>query len=265
VRFHYVPLLQILRELQERPHGLGRFRKYLHAVLDERRRDLDLTPLVMANPMARDHVTARLDALLALDADRVARETLEEAASRLVHVPGSFRAGLTIVDDAGGGWTNRWATELGFRRHLDPRSPRFWITGVLWSTEDPTERSVRNALATACHRAAMQLLGPPPSTLDDMLRQEGETLRRAEATAPTLDPEDIAYTREVLAPLRQATDHATLIAALFGDRAATSLGHAPLGLSSFAGLALACEEARARPRGPDGLPLAPSLCHDARG
>jgi hypothetical protein len=36
-----------------------------------------------------------------------------------------------------------------------------------------------------------------------------------------------------------ATDHATLIAALFGDAAARELGYRPLGLSPRAGVALA--------------------------
>ena len=46
-------------------------------------------------------------------------------------------------------------------------------------------------------------------------------------------------TREILSSRLDAEDPATLIAALFGDRAAGELGHPPLGLPPRAGLALA--------------------------
>jgi hypothetical protein len=72
-----------------------------------------------------------------------------------------------------------------------------------------------------------------------MIAQESWVLRRAGATAPVLDPDELAYTREVLAPLFGKSDRPTVIAALFGDPAAHQLGYPPLGLSPRAGLALA--------------------------
>jgi hypothetical protein len=54
----------------------------------------------------------------------------------------------------------------------------------------------------------------------------------------------MTYTREVLEPVLQATDRATIIACLFGDDAANALGYRPQGLSHRAGLALALYQAR---------------------
>jgi len=68
----------------------------------------------------------------------------------------------------------------------------------------------------------------------------------AGCSGPTLDAEDIAYTRDVLAPSLDATDRATVIACLFGDEAAHRLGYQAHGLSPRAGLALALHDGRAR-------------------
>jgi hypothetical protein len=77
-----------------------------------------------------------------------------------------------------------------------------------------------------------------------MLAQEGAILARAGCTSPSLDPDDLAYTREVLAPFLDATDMRTAIECLFGDAAGRTLGFTPRGLSPWAGLALALHDAR---------------------
>ena len=56
-----------------------------------------------------------------------------------------------IADDLLGGWTNRYAAEFTFRFPGGTRSPRplprwtkhFWVTGVLWSSEAPSERAAQ--------------------------------------------------------------------------------------------------------------------------
>ncbi len=77
-----------------------------------------------------------------------------------------------------------------------------------------------------------------------MLAQEGQVLAEACCTAPSLDPEDLEYTRAVLVPFLDATDLRTSIECLFGDEAGRTLGFTPRGLSHWAGLALALPDAR---------------------
>ena len=69
----------------------------------------------------------------------------------------------------------------------------------------------------------------------------------AGCSSPTLDAEDIAYTREVLIPYLDAVDAddmRTCIECLFGDEAGRTLGFTPRGLSPWAGLALALHDAK---------------------
>jgi hypothetical protein len=206
------------------------------------------------NPMGKEHVTALLDALLALDADGIAAGAVAEASARLADEPGDFKATLVIVDDRMGGWTNRYAEEFTYRIRFgspappDFRLPRwtkhFWITGILWSSEAATQRAAREAALTAVYRAAYVLRHGPARTLRAMLAQEGCVMAAAGCAGPVHDEEDIAYTREVLAPHLDADDMRTCMECLFGDAAGRTLGFTPRGLSPWAGLALALHDAR---------------------
>jgi hypothetical protein len=252
MRIEYVPLLQIQRDLHGMPRNLDRFRQYLRTLTSDGK-TLDLPPLGIMNPMGKEHMTALLDGLLALDADRVAADAAAEASAELADVPGEFKFALVVVDDVMGGWTNRYATEFSLRCPRGPvratrPKPKWlkddWLVAPVWGSEPATERAVREALLTTAHRAAYVLRHGPARTLRDMLAQEGHVMARAGCTEPVLDADDLEYTREVLVPYLDADDMRTAIECLFGDAAGRTLGFTPRGLSHRAGLALALHDAR---------------------
>jgi len=238
----YIPLLQIQRDLYGRPRGLERFRTYLRLLIDATGDELALPPLVAMNPMGKEHLPALLDELLALDAESLAAAAVAEAAANLAAVPGDWKLGLTLVDDLHGGWTNRYACE--FHQRFAPASRQGWLSGLLWSSEPATADRVRAAAAAPLYRAAALHTNGPAHTLAERLRQEGAVHARAGWTGPTLDDDDLEYTRSVLQPYLDATDLRTTIECLFGDAAGRTLGFTPRGLSPWAGLALAVQDAR---------------------
>lgn len=262
----YVPLLQVMRDIQSVPrgqppdfNGMKRFRQYLRTIFDYDRKgsvvSCKLPTLLAMNPMGKDHVTALLDAYLAMDGDGIGARVAAEVAARLADVPGYFKVGLLVADDLMGGGTNRYHFEFGFRFGADysrtgggPPNSRwlkdYWLTGVLWTSEAPSEQAVRESILTAAHRVAYMQRHGPARTLRGMLAQEGQVMARAGCRGPTLDADDIAYTREVLIEDLDADDMRTCIECLFGDAAARTLGFTPRGLSPWAGLALALHEAR---------------------
>ena len=77
-----------------------------------------------------------------------------------------------------------------------------------------------------------------------MLNQEGYAMARAGCMSPSLDADDLNYTRSIVTPHLDAHDRATVIACLFGDAAANALGYPPQGLSDRAGLALGLHDAQ---------------------
>jgi hypothetical protein len=259
----YVPLVRVMRDLHSIPrgqppdfNGKKRFRQYLRTIFDYDRKVCNLPLLLAMNPMGKDHVTALLDAYLAMDADGIGARATAEASARLADVPGDFKVGLVVCDDLLGGGTNRYDCEFAYRFGPDysrigdgpPKLPRWlkevWLQATLWSSEAATERAVREAVLTAAYRAAYQHRHGPARTLRAMIAQEGQVMARAGCSGPTLNAEDIAYTREVLVPYLDAEDMRTCIECLFGDAAARTLGFTPCGLSPWAGLALALHDAR---------------------
>jgi hypothetical protein len=244
MRIDYVPMLEVLRELYRMPRGMERFGKYLGVMANARRDEIDLPPLLIVNPMARDHLPALVDQYLELGADAIAAQAAGEAAEELHDVPGEFRGATVIADDLKGGWTNRCASEFAVRAAVDPNGRRFWITAVLWSSEHASAAAVRETMLAAAHRTAYVLRAGPPRTLRDVLAQEGSVMARAGCTAPVLDPDDLDYTRHVVAPFLESADSREWMECLFGDELARTLGLTPRGLSVRAGLALALADAR---------------------
>ena len=239
-----VPLLQIQRDLYRIPSGWERFNAYLSTMVNADSSDLRLPPLATMNPMGKDHVPTVVETLLALDADDVAVQAVAEASKQVADVPGKFKVGLVVADDAAGGWTNRYTSEFTNRFENKHMFQRGWLSVMLWASEALSVEAVREEVLVSVFRAAHVEQHGFAGTLREMLAQEGYAMAMAGCTRPMLTADDIAYTREVLAPYLNAKDRPTLIACLFGDAAAHALGYSPQGLSDRAGLALALNDAQ---------------------
>jgi hypothetical protein len=243
MKLDYVPLLSVQRELYEMPRGWERFRAYLATMIDPETRDLKL-PLSGMNPMGKEHLPVLLDELLAIDADGEAARAVAEAEAHLAHVPGQFKVACVVSDDLMGGWTNRYTSEFTRRFGTRAYHKRGWLEVGLWTSEAPSIATVRERALETIYRAAHIEQHGFTQTLREMLRQEGYAMALAKCNWPTLDADELAYTREVIAPHLDTKDQPTVIACLFGDEAANMLGYTPLGLSARAGFALALHDTR---------------------
>lgn len=250
MRVVHIPCLAPYRALLDLPRGRARFDAYVRTIVDSEGRPT-LVPLIVANPMAREHVAACLDAWEACGAEAVAAAAAREAAAQLGGgaADEEVRHGLALLDDPAGGWTNRWTHEADDRFGGEAkRAVAGWIVTALWASEPADPERLRRAVRATCFRAVWRREHGLPRTLGAMLAQEGAVGRFAGET-PHLDPEELAYSREVIAPLRESDHWPTCVAAFFGDEAAAALGYRPLGLSVRAGLAVALADA-ARPTDP---------------
>lgn len=247
MKLTYLPLLKVQRDLYMMPRGIERFRAYLSTMTNQDSNDLKL-PLVGMNPMGKDHLLPFLDDLIALDADAIAAQTTAEVEQERQTTPGSFQISLVVSDDALGGWTNRYVSECNIRCGEREYHKRGWATVTLWTSETYTAEQLRNEVRLALYRLAYIQAHGYPANLRALLAQEGIVMRQTGLHAPTLEADDIEYTREVLAEYLDRNDQPTVIVALFGDVAARELGFPPLGLSPSAGLALALYEAQNKNR-----------------
>src|SRR5262249_29243405 len=134
MEIEFVPLLNLQRDIYSIPRGMERFRTYLRTLVDDTGDDVEFPPLVNINPMAREHVPAMIDALIALDADAIAAQALAETAADLAEHTGKaasalkFRSSLVVIDDFNrSGWSNRFTMEYGIRIGCNPQDKRFWV------------------------------------------------------------------------------------------------------------------------------------------
>lgn len=243
MKLEFVRLLQLQRDLHNIPRGWERFSRYLETMLNAEASDIELLPFAIVNPMGKEHVCEMLDTLLTMDASAIAAGAIANLDDRFEDLPGTFKVGLVLVDDRMGGWTNRYTTEFSTRFEIQPNLKWGWLSAVLWTSETPSPQTVRQETLAAVYRAVYVRRHGFARTLQEMLHQEGYVMAMADCREPYLEAEDIAYTREVLAPLLQSRDYPIAIAGLFGDRAARALGYPPMGLSDRAGFALALHDA----------------------
>lgn len=226
------------QELYALPRSIERFRRYLETVTGGTD-DIVFPPLVAMNPMGKEHVAAHVAALLDLGAERVVAETLAAIERELADLPDSCSFGIVVADDAQGGWTNRYFTDLGLRTSFARLLRQRWCTALYWTTDPPSIARVRVLVRAAVYRLCYGQRHGEPRTLRQILAQEGLAALFADDRSAALDADDLGYTHAVLHPSFDAHATPTVFAALFGDDAARSAGYAPLGLSAWAGLSLA--------------------------
>jgi hypothetical protein len=240
MRFVAQPMLAALLEIYRIPPGKDRFDAYIKATIAGATRAADVAcpPLVLANPMAKDHANQQLETWLVLGAEEELTRILEDVNQKfsslefetIVHV------GLTLVDDLKGGWTDSILTDwsLRFPEKMNPN----WVCVPLWTKYPQTLEILRRNAKMAIGRFVWQAQHGAPSTLREMLAQEGYAQAFAKEKL-SLPREDLAYTQVVIEPFLENMNKPTQLAALYGDDAAKHVGYPALGLSNDAGFELA--------------------------
>ena len=225
-----VPALGKQRELVGMPRNMERFQAYVDSMVRDEQIEL---PLFTFNPMSREHVGDVLDQLLAFDAESVAQDAVAAIA-----VDEPLNLVIVIGDDVRGGWTNRFITDYELRFTKKALTKR-WICVTIWAGEGADERRLRREVLATVHRSLALRRNGVPTTLRDVLRQEGDAYRFAGGPERELDADDLAYTIEAIDPYLDATGRDVHIAVLYGDDAARECGYEALGFSRWAGLAAA--------------------------
>jgi hypothetical protein len=240
MKFVAQPMLAALLEIYRIPPGKDRFDAYIKATIAGATRAADVAcpPLVIANPMAKEHANQQLETWLALGAEQeleVLLEQVNQTFSSLEFEP-LVHVGLTLVDDLKGGWTDSILTDWGLRfpEKINP----LWVCVPLWTKYPQTLEILRTNAKMAIGRFVWQVQHDTASTLHEMLAQEGYAQALA-GYKVGLEREDLAYTQSVLEPFLEHTDKPTQLAALYGDDAAKRVGYPALGLSIDAGFELA--------------------------
>ncbi len=190
-------------------------------------------PVSVANPMARNHVPEAIDALLAIDAESLARSACAEVVHELDDP--DICIGFVVADPLGQ-WTDRILSDAEHR--FARIQPNDWAVVLWWADQPVDEVSVLTAVIAEVVRASYRLRHGLPVDLADVLRREGHALTRAGVDPPTIDGE-LDDAAAIIETQLAATGFGTWVAAMYGDAGARAGGWIPLGLPDRAGEAVA--------------------------
>jgi hypothetical protein len=245
------PIINDLRAIYNLEGAMVRYWSYVDLMTKRRHEQL---PLGDFSPMGKRQADF-LDKLIALGAEDIASEVClgvcEELSSDAI-----FRVMLVIVDEPKNGWTQRFLTDADWRfskprelsKKSQPKDFDRWVTVQLWTTDIdlepllPTPSHVRQKTRAAIFRAYWQQRQGYPSTLSEMIRQEGSVMKFSGETL-SVDQNALYSIKQVVTPLLDSIDFPTNFAAFYGDEAAISVGYEPLGLPPQAGFLLSLAEA----------------------
>lgn len=242
MRVSVIPVLELQLEIYESYDRMDRYALYQQTMKgDNDKVPGRRPPLGAFSPMGKfqpDYLTK----LINIEAEKVAAEEASKVAIELSDLPDRFDLAVVVVDDKPNGWTPRFLAdaESRFLNKYDDLSDPLdesdrWVSVQLWTFEEPTVAYIQTEVRAAIYRASFRRVFGPPVTLDDVLKQEGNA-RRFAGDEPTLDAEEIAYSAQVIKPLRKSDSYPLWFSAFYGDEIAQAFGYQAFGLSDFAGL-----------------------------
>lgn len=215
--------LEKVRELYQLPRTFERFQSYLNLVRVDT--GTEALPLSKLNPMAKEHALAYVEQLLAMHAEDLVIAAARDAASRL-DGDEDLKVLLVLMDDAKGGWTNRYFAEFAHRYENKYEVAHGWATVVVWTAETPTDELLRARAFESVYRTIDERRNGPVRTLREILDREIHTQRFAGVASPY---EDAAY-RAKVEPYLDSHAAPVVMTALYGDTAGATLGYPPLGI-----------------------------------
>lgn len=211
--FTVIPTLERMLGIYALPPA-QRFGPYLQLLQGANKADL-LFPVAAYNPMAKAHVVAQMETLMAMGAEAIMTEAL--AAFNQEHRTKDFGVYLNLADDLLGGWTNRYTTDYDSRFKLNALVSRSFCTPILWSSERFTPELISSRTLAAARRTVYWLQHPQPRSLAEHLEQE---IFATEQPFMPLNKAHQAWLEE-----QAGTDnYAVIFNFLYGNQASVSLG-----------------------------------------
>jgi hypothetical protein len=194
------------------------------------------------NPMAGAHAANAVQALLALDAERLAAEAAAATVARVdAHTgvpPHDPPRRLAVVVLSAGYWTEQVTTDSLHRTHGDGG----WHRGLVpcWAHEPVTAPRLFAQAVRETARLLWEAVHGPARSLRAVLAREGiaEALAHADA-APEPDRETQEAVRDALAVLADSPVLADVVGVLLGDAVAEAHGWRPVGVAAEGGAQVA--------------------------
>ena len=238
MKFILRPILKEMRDLYRIPPSRERFDSYLFLLQGNSKDDMK-TPVAGYNPMGKEVVTDKLDALIQMNAEGLAALEIEAFNSINVDKDKSvFEVVLNLADDLGGAWSHRFMTDYSTKFQIAPLLKRRFCTPYFWTSEEHDEQSIKERIRAYLYRTSFQIKKGVPKSLKDHIQQEVYVSRKVgiKNQRPSLDAIKESYTFYI--ENADSEDYGLIFNFLYGDEVSESLGYKEYGCDEGAGMQL---------------------------
>lgn len=228
--FEVTDVLEKMLELYRQPADFDRFKAYLKLLAGDTGKDLEV-PVSGFNPMAKPHVLERLNELIELKAEQIAKDAIA-GFNKQIADPGKdviYKIFLNLSDDVKGGWTNRYTSDYDSKFRINGLVSRKFCTPVFWVSETYSEKMISQRILQYAYRTLYWLKHSRPQTLKAHIDQERFV---AEQSKGGHQPDDFDFSAADRFYLehQQTDDYSPIFNFLYGDRACESLAFPTFGV-----------------------------------
>lgn len=127
-------------DLYQNPRTVERFQEYITTLQGNTKGDLTI-PISGYNPMAKAHISLKLNELKDLQAEQIiSLLTLEFS---FLRPDLDLKVALNLLDDTEGGWTNRFTSDYQGKFMINALVERNFCIPIFWASEDYTAQLIK--------------------------------------------------------------------------------------------------------------------------
>lgn len=235
MKFHLRPILSEMKEFYLKPVSGQRFEEYLTKLQGGTKGEMKL-PISGFNPMAKEHIVAKIEELETIEAETIIEQVIAEFNSRMDNTQRSdFQVVLNIADDLKGGWTNFYSTDYESKFKISGLIARNFCSPYFWTSEKYTEQLVNLRTKEYLYRTLYGISNSKPKTLQDHIEQEVYVVKNTindPSLKHNLKFEEI---HDYYNKNRNTEDYSLIFNFLYGDVASVNLGYKQYGLDDHTG------------------------------
>ena len=225
MKFQLRPILSEMKAFYRKPISRKRFEEYLFKLQGETKRDMVL-PIAGFNPMAKEHVLAKIEELESLKAEEIMVEVIQAFNSNLDELSTrKIEVVLNVVDDSQGKWTNRFTTDFDSKFKTSAILSRDFCVPYFWTSEKYTERLIQLRTKEYLSRALYCLSHPKPRTLEAHLQQEIFVSKNTIDKNYFFEKSKFEKIEEFYLKHKQSEVYNLIFSFLYGDEAGDNLGY----------------------------------------
>jgi hypothetical protein len=229
--FEVLPILDQMLNFYQLPKDMDRFSAYMKILNGDSKADMQV-PVSFYNPMGKEHVGEKIQELIDLNAEAIAKEVIDEVNRTLAseNLP-TFKMVINLADDLKGAWTSKYTCDYDAKFKLNAFLERRFCVPVFWSSEVLSEKIIRDRITQACYRTVFQIKKGTPKTLEEHINQEAFAYQTSKINPNDTPLLNIDSVISFYSENKNSTDYSLIFYFLYGDAASEELGFKKYGIS----------------------------------